>query len=107
MGLAEILLLVNSDLSTPLNEGGVKTVKSVQYGTVDLYGYGTQSATVEISEVNPDKTVILINQTRGDDTVFYGIRVTGKTKTSFTVQKWMGENYANYFRAGWQAVEFY
>ena len=45
---------INSDLNIPLNEGGVKIVKSIQRGV------GTATS-ISISEVNPDKCMLLID----------------------------------------------
>ena len=76
MSYAEIKKTINSDFSTPLNEGGVKIVKSVQRGLVmagtTITGIETfQSNTgtsytksyyidITISKINLDKCLIVI-----------------------------------------------
>lgn len=50
---------INSNLKTPLNEGGVKIVKSVQRGSAT--GTMTGDTSIAISEVNPSKCIVLLN----------------------------------------------
>ena len=107
MSYAEIKKTINSDFSTPLNEGGVKIVKSVQRGIVntpsrstDLYG----SVNVTINSVDISKSIVLVKgrglgSSSGDQSI-------GKfvNNTTISVSGWF--SFSSY-EISWQVIEFY
>ena len=101
MSMMDLLTVVNSDPMTPLNEGGVKIVKSVQRGISTGAGMTVsgEGQTITISEVDPNKCLVLIN----------GTVLSSLKSTSLTVASSMTtNNEGNYTaRFSWQVIEFY
>ena len=108
-----ILMAVNSDPSKPLNEGGVKIVKSVQRGVGN-------ATSIAIDEVNPDKCIVLIdgiimsnaisykiNGYNNTDIYYgkYGESFGGATLASVTADTLEISNVQNTY--SWQLIEFY
>lgn len=90
---------INSDLHTPLNEGGVKIVKSIQKGVVTTFTVD-QTISIPISTIDPDRSIVLISAlTSGAASIVGGCYVTEKKENSISVTVW------NKF--SWQVVEFY
>ena len=90
---------INSDPMTPLNEGGVKIVKSIQKGVVTTFKVD-ETISIPISTIDPDRSIVLISAlTSGGNSIVGGCYVTEKTENSFSVTTW------NKF--SWQVVEFY
>ena len=109
---------VNSNLNTPLNEGGVKIVKSVQRGFLPRssgttsYSYNGvyfYTKTLSINEVNPEKSIILINGSNDNSGYFY---VSAVIENNNTIRIFSGSSNSlgdqrhipNTF---WLVIEFY
>lgn len=88
---------VNSDLTTPLNEGGIKVVKSVQRGvgatTDECLGSGL---IINISPVDLEKSICLGAVRAGS------IRVSFSKSDAIRIVS--DENNVDFY---WQVVEFY
>lgn len=61
MSYAEIKKTINSDFSTPLNEGGVRIVKSVQRGINTTVGNSAKSVDITISAVDVNKSIVIVD----------------------------------------------
>ena len=114
MSMMDLLTVVNSDPMTPLNEGGVKIVKSVQRGISTGAGMTVsgEGQTITISEVDPNKCLVLINGTvyYNENTHSWHHAVLSSLKsTSLTVASSMTTNNAGNYSArfSWQVIEFY
>lgn len=105
---AEIKKAINSNLNVPLNEGGVKIVKSVQRGIVDSSALPCPY-TINVNEINPEKAIVIFDSghAKGDGTYAdpcllsvgsTSFQVGGKATTA-------GMTHAMSF--SWQLIEFY
>lgn len=115
MSWAEIKKAVNSNLDVPLNEGGVKIVKSVQSGSA------TGSATITISSVNVSKSIVILNARSAHNTSYSAVFGTGAyvssfSSTSISVNATHTFPYSNSYGTtniefkmpfSWQVIEFY
>ena len=102
---------INSDLNVPLNEGGVKIVKSVQRGISN-----GSTTSIAISEVNPDKCMLLLDgivtttrkistNVTNEDWSAWGDACGGATLSSITDNTITISNVKNTY--SWQLIEFY
>ena len=87
-----ILMAVNSDPTKPLNEGGVKIVKSVQRG-VTWSNSNNSYQTLAINEVDIKKSIVVSSTNSGY------IRLTSAT----SLQAYIPSSGA----VSWEVVEFY
>ena len=104
MSLMDLLTVVNSDLVRPLNEGGVKIVKSVQRGISK-----GNTTSIAISEVNPDKCLVVLNGLLYEYSALYLPILLSLTSTSLKiVSSNVSSNAGNDgWRWSWQVIEFY
>ena len=95
---------INSDLNTPLNEGGVKIVKSVQRGISN-----GSTTSIAISEVNPDKCLVILNGSilQNDAAYMYGVLISSLTSTSLSVRNPYTTGGSESMYWSWQVIEFY
>ena len=98
MSWAEIKKAINSDLNKPLNEGGVKIVKSVQRGTSSI------PASITISSVNPSKSIVIVQG--GSYSSNYSGAAYGTMDTSGTGIT-LSTSSSEKGRCSWQVIEFY
>lgn len=120
---AAIKKAINSNLNVPLNEGGVKIVKSVQRGNYEgdyVADWGSNkpdssNKTIKINEVDLDKAILIVN---GGDVITPqdtgGIHLADSTTISIPYKAHSYENhdYDTYLRYtwtkfSWQVIEFY
>lgn len=120
---AAIKKAINSDLNVPLNEGGVKIVKSVQRGNYEgdyVADWGSanpdsSNRTIKINEVDLNKAILIVNG--GDANMPQdtgGIHLADSTTISIPYKTHSYENhdYDTYLRYSWtkfswQVIEFY
>nr|DAO46632.1 MAG TPA: hypothetical protein [Caudoviricetes sp.] len=101
-------LSITGGINTLLNRGAVK---SVQRGNVQ--GTGTSSTpidvTINISEVNPDKCIVIVNasETYGGDTYVPGISVKGLEGASLALHVSLSRGQLRFLNFSWQVIEFY
>ena len=129
MSYAEIKKTINSDFSTPLNEGGVKIVKSVQRGLVmagtTITGIKTFRSTtgtiytksdyidITISKINLDKCLIVIPEgVQGDSTSIYVPKMINDTTLRVYTHATDADpanarRYTVWMTFTWQIIEFY
>lgn len=94
---------VNSDLTMPLNEGGVKIVKSIQKGTVTPNG----TTSVTINKIDPAKTIVILQNSKAGNSAgqLNMASLVSLTETTFSVTTtYDGWNPSS---VSWQVVEFY
>lgn len=99
---------INSDLTTPLNKGGVKIVKSVQRGLFELDKRYTiiWDYTIPINEVDPEKCLVIIDdQNMAKSNNMYGKVLISLSNTEFTINA--AADSSNGTRISWQLIEFY
>lgn len=114
MSWGEIRKAVNSDLNTPLNEGGVKIVKSVQWGNINTNksnnnsDTSTQYLTVGISEVNTEKSIVILDGGTGYNGCFCPPKLSEFNSNNLVfVRNFMSSELKNYFVGRWTVVEYY
>lgn len=105
---------INSNMNVPLNEGGVKIVKSVQRGVSTGAGMTVSGSgqTITISEVDPNKCSVIINGDvyYSDNTGIWRHAVLLSLKsTSFTIVSSINGNNEGTWSArfSWQVIEYY
>ena len=100
---------VNSNLNTPLNEGGVKIVKSVQRGVVKNIS-APSVLTININAINVNKSIIIVETamfkeaTGAVDSVANGM-ILSSTQIQVSTSPLGGSGI--HCSAFWQVVEFY
>ena len=96
-----ILMAVNSDPSKPLNDGGVKIVKSRQIGRFTRPNDNTyQNFSIAISEVNPLKCIVQISCSNSDA----GSSIISFTNTTLNVATCFARGAETYT---YEITEFY
>lgn len=111
MSMSEIMTLINSNPTTPLNElienlmsssgGGV--IKSIQRGSVNA---STQVNTITISPVNMGKSIVRISYVRYSDNRSADRAAYGWILSENSILVSFATGTANYF-ADWEVIEFY
>lgn len=96
---------VNSYLSTPLNEGGVKIVKSVQRGVMYTVGSFQGTKEITIKQVDVEKSLVILD-TSTDTSTFYGASLDS-FESEKIVLKFKTVGTSNENRFSWQVIEFY
>ena len=98
---------VNSNLNTPLNEGGVKIVKSIQRGVVK--GTGSFCYTININAINVDKSIIIVESAMSDrdSTSSSSNQSANGMILSSTQIRISIDRSSSPFSAIWQVIEFY
>ena len=95
---------VNSNLNTPLNEGGVKIVKSVQRGILKSTG-STFKYTININAINVNKSIIIVETALvTEDSADANSSASGTILSSTQIQIAVSNTPRSAF---WQVVEFY
>ena len=129
MSYAEIKKTINSDFSTPLNEGGVKIVKSVQRGLVmagttitgiETFQLNTNTAytksyyiDITISKINLDKCLIVIPEgVQNNSNTMNVPKMINDTTLRVYTQVTDGDpanasRYKVWMTFSWQVIEFY
>ena len=80
------------------NTAGGGGIKSIQRGTVSV---STESATITISEVDTNKSFIIINGVSGNEYGTYGVYLESFDNTSFSLKTGIPS-----CTASWQVIEF-
>ena len=107
MSYAEIKKTINSDFSTPLNEGGVKIVKSVQRGINTTVGDSAKSVDITISAVDVNKSIVIIEaRISTTDDRFKPIGYL-TSSTILHLESMEIDSYRDTVTTSWQVIEFY
>ena len=113
MSYAEIKKTINSDFSTPLNEGGVKIVKSVQrgFGTASITG-SISGSTIDltIGSVNPSKCIVIASAIYRNYNYPVGIVSFSETQLKITINPiYQSDSTSSTYHISysWQVIEFY
>ena len=107
MSFAEIKKAINSNLNIPLDElvksGAIPVVKSVQRGVT---GTGSQSFTINISAINPSKSIIIVETSPLALNGPYAANsfANGRIISSTQIQVLLN---SGSYSAIWQVIEFY
>ena len=97
---------VNSNLNTPLNEGGVKIVKSVQRGVVKNTG-SPYNYTININNINVNKSIIIVEATMLTDDLMAASHWFANGMILSSTQIRISVAGVSSGSAIWQVVEFY
>lgn len=103
---------INSDPMTPLNEGGVKIVKSVQRGRLSIVS-NPNSVKVNINPVDMNKAIVFISLAVSNPNETYSVSferiiTSANISSSTQIEFYVGMINTSYTRIiDWQVIEFY
>lgn len=105
---------INSDPRTPLNEGGVKIVKSVQWGNFNTTksnnnnDTSTQYLSVAISEVDLEKSIVILDGGSAYSNCYKPALLSEFNSDNLVFSRnFMSSELKNYFVGRWTVVEYY